>query len=324
MIGLWLEDRQLTLRDDLPRPEPKDGEALVRVRQAGICSTDHGLVDGLYPFRGVLGHEFVGTVENGPDDLLGRRVVGEINAVCGRCSMCRRGLRTHCLERTVLGITGRDGAFAEYLTLPAENLWVVPEGVSDTVAVLTEPLAAALQIGEQIRIGPSDRVLVVGDGKLGQLVAQTLALSACDLVVHGHHVHKLEKLARRWIRTVSSPDDIEAGSFDVAIECTGDESGFEVARKALRSRGTLVLKSTYPGAARIDATMLVVDEITLVGSRCGPFGAALRLLQDRRVDISYMVEGTHALRDGLAAFERSRDRDVLKVTLTMVNGERDE
>ncbi len=314
MRALWLEDRGLRLREDLDAPTPPPGEALIRVTRAGICSTDHGLIAGLYPFAGVLGHEFVGVVESGSPAWRGKRVVGEINAVCGRCARCRRGFGKHCAERTVFGIVGRNGAFAEYTTLPEENLHAVPDEVSDAQAVFTEPLAAALDIQEQIRVGPDDRVLLVGDGKLGQLIAQTLALTGCDLVVVGRHERKLDLLRARGIATVNA-SGVEPGAFDIAVECTGNEHGFHVARSALRPQGTLVLKSTYPGELKVDATMLAVDEIRLVGSRCGSFAPALRLLKDRRVDVLPLDEASFPLSEGLAAIERSRERGTLKITL---------
>ncbi len=216
MNALWLEDRRLSLQD-VPVPEPPDGEALIRVIRAGICNTDVELTRGYYPYTGILGHEFVGLVESGPQELRGKRVVGEINAVCGDCVACRHGRPTHCENRTVLGIVGRGGAFAEYLTLPVENLHVVPDDVSTDAATFTEPLAAALEIQEQVEIGDSDRVLVVGDGKLGQLVARTLALTDCDLVVLGRHPEKLNLLSASGISTALSVDDVPAG-FDFAVE----------------------------------------------------------------------------------------------------------
>ena len=215
MRALWLEDCRLRVRDDVPIPAPPSGEALVRVLRAGICNTDIELARGYYPFTGVLGHEFVGVVEQGPSALVGRRVVGEINAVCGACGACLAGRRTHCERRTVLGIVSRHGAFADYLILPAENLHPVPDAVSSDAAVFTEPLAAALEIQEQVPIGLCDRVLVVGDGKLGQLVAQTLALTGCALLVVGRHDAKLAVLAARGIET-GRADRATRGAFDVA------------------------------------------------------------------------------------------------------------
>lgn len=313
MKGVWLEERRLRLRDDLPLPDPPPGEALVRVLAAGICNTDLELVRGYYPYTGVLGHEFAGEVVS-DGGLAGQRVVGEINAVCGDCRACRAGRRSHCERRTVLGIVNRHGAFAEYLTLPVENLHVIPDGVATETAVFTEPLAAALEIQEQVAIGPGMGVLVVGDGKLGQLVAQTLALTGCDLGVAGRHDAKLELLRRRGIATVA-PDSITAGAFDVAVECTGNPGGFGLAQRALRPRGTLVMKSTYADRLTLDASAVVVNELTLVGSRCGPFPKALALLAAGVVDVSPLVSARYSLERALEAFDHARRPGALKVLL---------
>lgn len=322
MKAIWLKDQALSLRTDVPRPRPAPGEALVRVLRAGICSTDLELTRGYYPYDGILGHEFVGVTEDGPPDLLGRRVVGEINLACGACPTCQAGRRTHCSARRVLGIAGRAGAFAEYLTLPVENLHLLPEGVTDDAAVFTEPLAAALQIQEQVAVRPRDRVLVIGDGKLGQLVAQTLALCACEVVAAGHHRDKLALLSARGVRTLGPGAPPEPpGGFDVAVECTGDASGFERALRALRPGGTLVLKSTYVGPLLLKAATLVVNEITVVGSRCGPFGPALRLLAEGRVDVAPLVQARYPLERGLAALEHAGQAGALKVLLTMADTE---
>jgi len=312
MQALWLEDRRLRMRNDVATPEPPPAEALVRVLRAGICNTDIELTRGYYPFTGILGHEFVGVVEQGPSALVGRRVVGEINAVCGACSACLAGRRTHCERRTVLGIVGRHGAFADYLILPAENLYPVPDAVSTDAAVFTEPLAAALEIQEQVRIGSNDRVLVVGDGKLGQLVAQTLALTGCALLVIGRHDAKLALLAARGIET-GRTDRVTSAEFDVAVECTGNPDGFAVAQRAVRPRGTLVLKSTYAGALTLDAAAVVVNELTLVGSRCGPFAPALRLLAEGRVAVEPLIHARYPLDQAAAAFEQAHRAGVLKV-----------
>ena len=316
MLAIWLQHKELRLRDDLQIPAPLPGEALVRVLRAGICNTDLELTRGYYPFTGVLGHEFVGVVEQGPHELLGERVVGEINAVCGQCAHCRHGRRTHCANRTVLGIVQRDGAFAQYLTLPTENLHVVPAVLSTDAATFAEPLAAALQIQEQLPIGLGDRVLLVGAGKLGQLIAQTLALTGCDLYVVGRNRAKLELLDQSRIATGAAAD-VPAGEFDIAVDCTGNADGFAIARAALRPRGTLLLKSTYADRLNVDASALVVDEITLLGSRCGPFAPALRLLSEGRVQVEPLIHARYGLVDGLAAFERAQQRGILKVLLTM-------
>ncbi|QIR37026.1 alcohol dehydrogenase catalytic domain-containing protein [Tolypothrix sp. PCC 7910] len=314
MKGIWLEHNQLQLRTDIPTPEPPPGEALVRVLRAGICNTDLELLRGYYPYSGILGHEFVGVVEQGPENLLNRRVVGEINAVCGHCRFCRTGNSTHCENRTVLGIVNRHGAFAEYLCLPVENLHPVPENVPTEVATFTEPIAAALEIQQQVALGANDRVLVVGDGKLGQLVAQTIALTGCELLVIGRHREKLANLAARGIKT-GLATDVRDRFFDISVECTGNPEGFAIARRALRPRGTLVLKSTYAGNLNLDVSSLVVDEITLIGSRCGPFPAALQLLASEQLDVTPLIHARYHLSDGLAAFEYAQTRGVLKVLL---------
>ncbi len=316
MLAIWLQNEKLRLRDDLPIPDPLPGEALVRVLRAGICNTDLELACGYYPFAGVLGHEFVGLVEQGPDELMGERVVGEINAVCEKCVHCLHGRRSHCAKRTVLGIVQRDGAFAQYLTLPSANLHMVPADLSTDAATFVEPLAAALQIQEQISIEPQDRVLLVGAGKMGQLIAQTLALTGCDLYVVGRNRAKLELLERSGIATGTTVD-VSEGEFDMAVECTGNAEGFAIAREALRPRGTLVLKSTYAGLINLDVSTLVVDEITVLGSRCGPFAPALRLLAEGQVQVEPLIHARHGLEDGLAAFERAQQRGTLKVLLTM-------
>jgi threonine dehydrogenase-like Zn-dependent dehydrogenase len=316
MQALWLENNQLQLRQDIAIPTPPPGEALVRVVRAGICNTDLELLRGYYPYTGILGHEFVGVVEQGPEHLQGKRVVGEINAVCGQCRFCRSGQSTHCENRTVLGIVNRNGAFADYLSLPVENLHPVPDTVPTDVATFTEPVAAALEIQQQVTVRPEERVLVVGDGKLGQLVAQTLAITGCNLLVVGRHQDKLANLAARGIET-GLADAVTDRAFDLSVECTGNPAGFAIARRALRPRGTLVLKSTYAGQLTFDASSLVVDEITLIGSRCGPFPAALDLLASGQVDVEPLIHARYPLSEGLAAFERASTKGVLKVLLDM-------
>lgn len=310
MKALWLEGRRLSLRGDVPRPEVIPGEAVVRVLLAGICTTDLELVRGYYPYAGIPGHEFVGQVVEGAGDLVGQRVVGEINASCEACPTCSAGRRRHCPNRTVLGIVGRHGALAEYLRLPVRNLHPIPTALSDEAAVFTEPLAAALRIQEQLALGPGIRVLVAGDGKLGLLVAQVLALSGCELEAAGHHDAKLEILRRSGIATVT---EVTEGAYDVAVECTGNPGGYEMARRALRPGGKLVMKSTYAGRLSLDVAALVVDEIELVGSRCGPFAPALKLLEQGVVDVIPLIEARFGLSDAVAAMERAGARGALKV-----------
>jgi threonine dehydrogenase-like Zn-dependent dehydrogenase len=312
--ALWLEGRALRLRGDVPLPIPPAGEALVRVSLAGVCNTDLELVRGYYPYTGVLGHEFVGLVERaaGAPEWVGRRVVGEINAACGACATCLAGRRTHCERRSVLGIVARDGAFATHLILPVENLHAVPEGVPDEVAVFTEPTAAAFELQEQVRVSPSDRVVVIGAGKLGNLVAQTLAATGCRLLAVGRSKRPLALLAARGISTATA-EGIEPRRADLAVECTGSPEGLELARRAVRPRGTIVLKSTYHGKAAIDMAPFVVDEITLVGSRCGPFAPALASLASGEVDPRPLVEAHYPLAEAVAAFDHAARPGALKI-----------
>jgi threonine dehydrogenase-like Zn-dependent dehydrogenase len=314
MKAVWLEKNQISLRD-IPQPD-KPGEALIKIRKAGICSTDLELVKGYYPYTGVLGHEFVGDVVSAPDPLwVGQRVVGEINAACGHCEACLNGRPTHCEVRTVLGITNRQGVFSEYTTLPVENLFAVPVSVPDEMAVFTEPLAAALAIQQQTPIKPTDRVLLVGAGRLGQLIAQTLALTGCDLHVLTRHSYQKDMLSARGILSISE-SDIEPRKWDVVVEATGSPDGFNLARKAVRPRGTLVMKSTYAGNIDINLSSIVVDEITVVGSRCGPFAPALRLLERREVDPTVLIAERYQLKDALKAFDRAAQPGVLKVLIS--------
>jgi threonine dehydrogenase-like Zn-dependent dehydrogenase len=312
--ALWLEDRALRLREDVPLPSPPPGEALVRVRVAGVCNTDLELVRGYYPYTGVPGHEFVGMVEeaDGAPEWVARRVVGEINAACGACPTCLAGRRTHCERRSVLGIVARDGAFATHLRLPVANLHRVPDEVPDEAAVFAEPTAAALELQQQVRISPSDRVVVVGAGKLGNLVAQTLAAAGCRLLVVGRSPRPLALVAARGIATAPA-GELEPRRADLAVECTGNPEGLEIARRAVRPRGTIVLKSTYHGKASIDMAPFVVDEITLVGSRCGPFAPALRALARGDVDPRLLVEARYPLQEAVLAFEHAARPGTLKI-----------
>ena len=309
-------DGQLRVDPSYPQPVPPPGEALIRVSLAGICNTDLELMKGYQGFRGVLGHEFVGVVEDSPvPALVGQRVVGEINAYCGICDTCRSGLLTHCPHATTLGISGRDGAFAEYVSLPARLLHVVDNSIPDRAAVFVEPLAAAVEILEQVSVRPSDRVVVLGDGKLGLLVSQVLSLTGCDLVVVGRHEDKLAILSRRGIAVALEEQSADLDRADIVVDCVGRPEGFALARRLLRCGGTLVLKSTYHGQAEVDLTSLVVDEITLVGSRCGPFGPALRMLAMGLVEVEPLIDAVYAIDEGVQAFERAAERGSLKVLL---------
>jgi threonine dehydrogenase-like Zn-dependent dehydrogenase len=302
MHALWLEDNKISIRD-IPQPRKPD-EALIKIRLAGICSTDLELVKGYYPYTGVIGHEFVGEVVEADDpSWIGQR---------GQCEQCLQGRPTHCEQRTVLGIVHRDGTFAEYTELPLVNLHRVPRPISDEMAVFTEPLAAALEIQEQIQIKPTDRVLLIGAGRLGQLIAQTLVLTGCDLQVVARHEKQQTLLKRRGIRIISE-ESVQPWRWDIVVEATGSPSGFALARRAIRPRGTMVLKSTYKGEMSVNFSSIVVDEIHLVGSRCGPFDPALRLMESRQVDPTVLVAEKYSLKDALKAFERAAEPGMLKV-----------
>jgi threonine dehydrogenase-like Zn-dependent dehydrogenase len=303
-------DGHVSFRDDHPVPTPRPGEVLVQVRRAGVCNTDIEITKGYMNYRGVLGLEFVGQLADG------RRVVGEINVSDGSCDVCQRGDMAHCGNRSVLGILQRDGAMAEYLTLPARNLHPVPDTVTDAQAVFVEPLAAACEITDRVHIRPSQRVVVIGDGKLGLLVAQVLQLTGCHLGVVGRHGRKLAILRKRGIATLETSADDFRG-FDIAIDCSGQASGFELARQLLRPRGTLVLKSTFHGAQTLAMAPLVIDEITVVGSRCGPFAPALRLLEQRLIDVDTLLDAEYPLVQGVEAFRRAMIPGTLKVQIVM-------
>ena len=313
MKALWLENNRISLSDALQPHKPN--EALIKIRKAGICSTDLELVKGYYPYTGILGHEFVGKVVEVEDaSWIGQRVVGEINVVCNQCEQCLNGRSTHCENRTVLGIVNRDGTFAEFTTLPIANLHRVPDSVPDEMAVFTEPLAAALEIQQQVQIKPTDRVLLVGAGRLGQLIAQTLALTGCDLRVVARYAHQQSLLKARGIRIISE-EEIQPWRWDVVVEATGSPNGFALARKAIRPRGTLVMKSTYKGDMSLNFSSIVVDEINIIGSRCGPFEPALRLMEARQVDPTVLIADEYKLDEALKAFERAAETGVLKVLI---------
>ncbi len=306
---------------EIPSPSRAD-EAVVRVTLAGVCNTDLEIARGYAGFRGTLGHEFVGVVESAPGapELTGRRVVGEINAGCGACELCLAGDARHCPARTVLGIVGRDGAFAELLQLPAVNLLPVPDEVPDERAVFTEPLAAACGITERVNVAPDSRVAVIGDGKLGLLCAQALKiLTGASVTLVGRHPSKLDIARRRGVETVKS-DELPSSytrAFDVTVEASGSPTGFETALRLLRPRGTLVLKSTFHGTTELDAAPVVVDEISIVGSRCGRFAPALELLARDAVETDALVHEEFPLSEGVRAMERAAAPGVLKVLLRM-------
>lgn len=317
MKALRFTDGNLNLAD-VPMPA-SDSEALVRVTLSGICNTDIEIVRGYAGFEGTIGHEFVGVVENAPDapELVGKRVVGEINAGCGGCEKCLAGDPRHCAERSVLGIVDRDGAHAEYLTLPSRNLLAVPDAVSDEEAVFAEPLAAAFGIMEQVDILPDTKVAVIGDGKLGLLCAMSLKLRSNDVTLIGKHPEKLALVDGLGLECQMA-DEMRASkmsSFDVVVEASGSESGFATALDLVRPRGRIVLKSTFYGTPTWAAARVVVDEITIVGSRCGRFAPALALLADGKIPVKRLVTETWPLSDGVGAMARAAEPGVMKILL---------
>jgi len=296
-----------------------DGEALVRVLRSGICNTDLEIARGYAGFNGTIGHEFVGLVEYAADEqLIGKRVVGEINAGCGKCDLCLKGDSRHCPDRTVLGIHGRDGTHAEFLRLPEVNLLEVPESISDAAAVFVEPLAAAYGISEQAPIGDGDNVAVIGDGKLGILCSRSLSRSTVHMTQIGKHKEKLDLVEKYGNVTGVMLDDAGSlrNSFDIVIEASGSESGFATALDLLRPRGKLVLKSTFHGLPRWQASRVVVDEITIIGSRCGRFAPALKLLSSKAIEVEDLISDEFPLVSGVKAMRRAAESDAMKVLLS--------
>jgi threonine dehydrogenase-like Zn-dependent dehydrogenase len=309
-------DGKLGLRD-VPRPQRAPGEALIQILLAGICGTDREILKGYSNFRGIPGHEFVGrVVESGDPAWIGQRVVGEINLACGHCEWCARRLGRHCPHRTVLGIAGHDGVFAEYATLPVENLLKVPEEISDAAATFVEPVAAAAEILEQMSLAPGTRVAVIGDGRLGLLTSQVLKHAGAQVTLIGRHGWKLD-LARSWGMRVLSEGEakLASGSFPLTVEATGSAQGIDEALRLVEPRGTVVMKSTFHGAAHFDATKIVVDEVTLLGSRCGRFAPAIDLLRQGHVKVHDLVHKVFPLEQGLEAFEYLEKTSAVKVLL---------
>jgi threonine dehydrogenase-like Zn-dependent dehydrogenase len=315
MKALRVEEKGVVVRE-IEKPERGD-EALVRVLLSGICNTDLEIARGYAGFKGTIGHEFVGIVEDSAEpSSIGRRVVGEINAGCGQCALCRAGDPRHCPERTVLGIVGRDGAHAEFLRLPLTNLLPVPDKIPDEHAVFVEPLAAAFGIRERFDFASSQRVAVIGDGKLGILCSQVLALTGAQVLSVGKHTDKQRIVERRGIEVTSPKKAAKIGrEFDVVVEASGSPTGFDLALNLLRPRGVLILKSTFHGTKEIDAARIVVDEISIVGSRCGRFAPAIDLLRKGAVDVDSLISEEYPLSEGVYAMERAAANGVLKVLL---------
>jgi threonine dehydrogenase-like Zn-dependent dehydrogenase len=313
MRAIVLDRSGVVAHDDYPEPTLRDGEVMVDVLRAGICETDLQLVRGYMGFQGVLGHEFVGMAQTGT--LAGRRVVGEINCSCLTCEVCRAGRPSHCPNRSVLGILNHDGAFADLIAVPQQNLHAVPDSVPTDAAVFAEPLAAAFQIPAQLTIRRQDRILVLGDGRLGNLSAQVLAVMSDHVRVVGKHASKLALLQSLGISTCLLSDQPDDRSMDIVVDCTGSPTGLPTALRLIRPRGTIVLKTTVAGDQTMAWAPVVIDEVTIVGSRCGPFDQALAALEAGRVSVLPLVSGRFGLSRGIEALEQASQKSVMKVLL---------
>lgn len=313
MKALLLENGEVKFIENYPKPKVKSGWVLVKTSTVGICNTDLELIKGYMNFRGVPGHEFVGVVEESNDkNLLGSRVVGEINFACGSCEYCRKGLKRHCPNRSVLGIQNADGAFAEYVTLPRENIHVLSDSMRDDQAVFVEPLAASLEILMQIHVKPTSKVYVLGDGKLGLLVTQVLRLTGCDLTLVGKHEKKLKIVGRMGVKTANL-ENLPETKADLVVECTGNPNGYNLAKRMIHSSGTIIAKSTYHQNLELNWSEIVVDEITIVGSRCGPFAPAIRLLEQKLIDTESLITAKYPFDEVLKAFEHAKDPEAIKI-----------
>jgi len=302
---------------DRPDPARRKGESLIRVLLAGICNTDLEIARGYMGYSGILGHEFVGVVEDSDNpDLRGRRVGGEINLGCGECEFCRSGLRTHCPVRTVLGILDHQGAMADFCILPDSNLHILPEDLPIEAAVFCEPLAAAFEILEQVQVEAGKKAVVLGDGKLGLLVAQVLKSAGADVLLIGRFPKKLA-LAQSWSIRTATADEPSKEAADLVVDCTGSTAGFDTALSLVRPRGTIVVKTTVADRFSINLAPLVINEITVIGSRCGPFGPALKALSDGSVNVSEMISKIFPMEQAVEAFEFASRPEALKVLLRM-------
>lgn len=314
MKAIFWDGNVVSLDSAYSLPVPDQDTAIVKVHLAGICATDLQIFKGYMKFRGVPGHEFVGSVSQGPKEWLDKRVVGEINFGCGKCEFCARDLNRHCPNRAVMGILNADGAFAEYVAVPVENLHPVPSSISDEQAVFTEPLAAAFEILRQIQISTGDEILILGDGKLGNLCAQVLRHTGAKVTALGRHQDKLDLIKRTGVRTMLL-NDWRPRLFDVVVDATGSAAGLELAISAVRPRGTLVLKSTIAGAHQVSLAPVVINEINLVGSRCGVFPDALEALAANHVSVAPLIEQVYPLAHGIEAIQHAERRGARKILL---------
>jgi len=311
-------DEQVRFVTNYPIPEPGDDEALIKVRLAGICNTDLEIIKGYMGFRGVIGHEFVGVVEKIQGDqqrFIGKRVVGDINCGCGMCQYCAVGMKSHCPSRTTLGISGKDGALAQYTILPVDNLFVVPENVKDEEAVFAEPLAAAYEILEQIHVRPTEKVLVLGDGKLGLLVSLVLNHAQIQVVLAGKHENKLAIAKDQGISTRTLEALAKEKTFDTVVDATGSPYGLESALQFVKPRGKIVLKTTAAEGITINLAPVVIDEVKIIGSRCGPFEPALAILAEKRIRVGPIISGIYSFSHAEEAFAKAQEKDSLKVLI---------
>jgi len=314
MKAAYFDGKKMDLLEEYPDPSPE--ETLVKINLAGICGTDLEILDGYMSYQGIMGHEFVGVVIKSQNkDLIGKRVVGEINVGCDNCPLCKDGLERHCPNRTVLGILNRNGAFAEFLSLPEKNLHVIPDTITDEQAVFVEPLAAALEITQQIQIIPEWKIGIVGDGRLAQLITSVLKFHCVDIVCFGKHQNKLANLQKLGIITKIGIDSSDEHRFDLVVEATGNNSGFVDTMKLVKPRGTVILKSTVAAKENLDLTPTVVNEITIIGSRCGTFKPAIDALALKRISIDNLVDITFPLERFQEAIEYAKKPDSLKVFL---------
>ena len=314
MKALHFDGQKMTFLTDYDPPKP--GETLVKINLAGICGTDIEILSGYMSYQGIPGHEFVGVIKESQDShLIGKRVVGEINVGCGICELCKKGLERHCPYRTVLGILRRDGAFAQYLSLPEKNLHVIPDQIRDEQAVFVEPLAAAFEIKEQISLKQESNIALVGDGRLAQLVALVLNLSCQNITCFGRHKNKLELLKNLGIKTKIGIDSDDNQKFDLVVEAAGSNSGFEDTMKLIKPKGTVILKSTLASKTNLDLTSMVINEVSVIGSRCGPFGPAINALASGRISVDNLIDSTYSLEKFQDAFEQAKKPDILKVLL---------
>ena len=314
MKATFFDGKKMILDKNYPNPDYD--ETLVRVNLAGICGTDLEILDGYMQYNGILGHEFVGVIEKSNNsDIIGKRVVGEINAGCGKCDSCVNGMERHCPSRTVLGILKRNGAFAEFLSLPEKNLHIIPDSISDEQAVFVEPLAAAFEINEQVSLKPEWNVAVVGDGRLAQLIIQVIKLTCSNITCFGKHEKKLEGLVQSGIKIKVGIESTDEQLFDLVIEATGSNSGFSDTMKLVKPRGTVILKSTIASRKNLDLTPTIINEITLIGSRCGLFKPAIEALASGKISVNSMIDSTFSLEKFEDAIIYAKKPDTLKVFL---------